>query len=296
MSPFYFVQHHRLQQTTPRGYRCRVERPIEKYAMTINLGALSALCIVLGCVLGLLIGGAIGPSAGGEPWIRTYGSLVGTLFGFAGTIVGFAVATRNMLRQMHINLISREEDRIERTLPGLHDARDFLFYLSLDLRREGGLNVPSVLAKHGIRYVERRATPSGPQQLKERLRESPVPDDEDVEKAVATLLPRCGPAIQQLVALSIISLTGAIKARDQIGREADKARAWLRANPTSSNEDTQNRERLQQIIDLLPHAEKNVQFAMQVIEKQVEGFSDQLQTYQQRLPRYRATIEKYLGE
>ena len=40
---------------------------------------------------------------------------------------------------MHINLISREEDRIERTLPGLHDALDFLFYLSLDLRREGDL-------------------------------------------------------------------------------------------------------------------------------------------------------------
>ena len=201
MSSFHFVQHHRLQQTTPLGYRCRVERPIKKYATTINLGALSALCIVLGCVLGILIGGAIGQSGGGEPWIRTYGSLVGTLFAFAGTIIGFAVATRNMLRQMHINLISREEDRIERTLPGLHDARDFLFYLSLDLRREGDLNALRVLARHGISHVEKRETPGDPGRLPERMFESPVPDDAEVEKAVAILLPRCGPAIQQLVAL-----------------------------------------------------------------------------------------------
>lgn len=99
-----------------------------------NTALLSTLCIVLGAVVGMLVGGAIAPPVADEPWIKTYQGLVGAFLGIASGGIGLGVATFNVLRQMRINLISREEDRIERTLPGLRDARAYLYDLMIRLR------------------------------------------------------------------------------------------------------------------------------------------------------------------
>jgi hypothetical protein len=51
-----------------------------------------------------------------------------TLIGAAVTAIGISVtayiAVRNVTRQIRVGILSREEDRIERELPGLYDARN----------------------------------------------------------------------------------------------------------------------------------------------------------------------------
>jgi hypothetical protein len=93
-----------------------------------DLSGLSPLwLILLATVLGILLSLAMPFIYGNEPvkpsdWI-----------GFAGSVLtaGVAVAAiyyagRNITRQLRINLISREEDRIEADLPGLRDTVDKL--------------------------------------------------------------------------------------------------------------------------------------------------------------------------
>lgn len=94
-----------------------------------NAAVLSTACIALGTVMGILIGGGIAPPITAEPWLKTYQALLAALIGIAGAAAGLAIATRNVLRQMRINLISREEDRIERILPGLREFTFEFFYL-----------------------------------------------------------------------------------------------------------------------------------------------------------------------
>jgi hypothetical protein len=55
-------------------------------------------------------------------WIGFSGSVLGGCL----TMVGFFVAANNVKRQLRINLISREEERIEAQMPGLIQIRDEL--------------------------------------------------------------------------------------------------------------------------------------------------------------------------
>jgi hypothetical protein len=86
------------------------------------MSVLTAGCVVLGCVLGILLGGAIAPPVMGEPWFKTYQSSVTALF----SVISGGIALWFALRQLRINLMIREEDRMERMLPGLREARQYL--------------------------------------------------------------------------------------------------------------------------------------------------------------------------
>lgn len=108
-----------------------------------NTGVLSAACVTLGCALGVLLGGAVAPPVAYEPWLSTYQGLIGAVLGVLGAGAGLAIATGNVLRQMRVNLISREEDRIERVLPGLRDALGLLQRFEL----LSGLSLRGLLAE-----------------------------------------------------------------------------------------------------------------------------------------------------
>ena len=96
-----------------------------------NLPGLSPLWLIgLALVPGTLIAVLVPVTvAKGEPiaigsWLGFIGSVLGGL-----TIIGFFLASANIRRQLRVNLISREEERIERQLPGLIEIRDCLFYI-----------------------------------------------------------------------------------------------------------------------------------------------------------------------
>src|SRR5262249_37185514 len=135
-------------------------------------------------------------------------SLIGTFVAFGGVIMGFEVATRNVLRQMRVNLISREEDRIEAMLPGLHDAQIFLSDLGHELALAGQPHARNVLSERGFGS-----------------------NADDVEKSVEDRLPRCDPATQQLVSHTIIDLAQALRQRDDYARQAVESRKYLSMNP-----------------------------------------------------------------
>jgi hypothetical protein len=214
------VKHHRLQRPPILGYRSSVPRPIEKYAATINLGGLSGLCILLGCVLGILIGGAVAPPIHGEPWVKSYGpligaivSLIGTLVAFTGVLIGFRVATRNVLRQMRVNLMSREEDRIERILPGLQDARALLLDLGKELQDQGDRKALKLFEERGI-YFQTRAKVG-------------AQADKALEASVERILPRSDDATHQLVTYTIYKLAYVLRSRDFCEAQADEAGASI---------------------------------------------------------------------
>jgi hypothetical protein len=58
--------------------------------------------------------------------IKEWQTFVGMVVGGGITVTGIFVAAANVSRQMRMNLMSREEDRMEQALPGLYQAKDFL--------------------------------------------------------------------------------------------------------------------------------------------------------------------------
>jgi hypothetical protein len=94
-----------------------------------NLSGLSpvwliSLAMALGTGIIVLIPAAIAEGEAIKPssWIGFAGSVLGACL----TILGFFLAANNIRRQLRINLISREEGRIEEQLPGLEEIAKLL--------------------------------------------------------------------------------------------------------------------------------------------------------------------------
>jgi hypothetical protein len=81
-----------------------------------NAVILSIACVVLGLALGFVLGGLFAPPVIGEPWLKSYQGLLAAFLALSAAGFGLVVATWNVLRQLRINLMSREEDRMERDL------------------------------------------------------------------------------------------------------------------------------------------------------------------------------------
>ena len=84
-----------------------------------NAVILSIACGVLGLALGFVLGGLFAPPVIGEPWLKSYQGLLAAFLALSAAGFGLVVATWNVLRQLRINLMSREEDRMERDLGSL---------------------------------------------------------------------------------------------------------------------------------------------------------------------------------
>ena len=57
--------------------------------------------------------------------LEKWQTLTGSILAIGGVVLTAIVAVRNVRRQIRVNILSREEDRIERLLPGLREAVDF---------------------------------------------------------------------------------------------------------------------------------------------------------------------------
>jgi hypothetical protein len=95
-----------------------------------NLPGLSSLWLMsLAMALGVIISIAVplivsANAVNSTAWIGFCGSILGG----AITLIGLVVATRNVNRQLQVNLLIREETRMEEELPGLKQAFEFLDY------------------------------------------------------------------------------------------------------------------------------------------------------------------------
>jgi hypothetical protein len=86
---------------------------------------LMSLAMALGVFLSVAIPLIVSANAiNSTAWIGFCGSILGG----AIALIAVVVATRNVRRQLRVNLLSREEDRMERELPGLKQAFEFLEY------------------------------------------------------------------------------------------------------------------------------------------------------------------------
>ena len=57
--------------------------------------------------------------------LQNWQTLLGSVIGGAIAATGILIAVRNVGRQIRVGILTREEDRIDRELPGLRDARRF---------------------------------------------------------------------------------------------------------------------------------------------------------------------------
>jgi hypothetical protein len=91
------------------------------------------LAFAVGLWSGLILGIILGAVLTFGRWIldipglvKEWQTLVSALLAITVATVGVVLAWRSATRQLRINVVTREEDRIERMLPGLQEAASFL--------------------------------------------------------------------------------------------------------------------------------------------------------------------------
>lgn len=92
-----------------------------------NAQIMAAAAAVLSCLLGFTFGNALGVT--GVFDLQDWQSIIGTCI----AVTAVVIAWYNVQRTLRMNLISREEDRMERSLPALCQAQEFLLHLSQEL-------------------------------------------------------------------------------------------------------------------------------------------------------------------
>ena len=114
-----------------------------------SAGALSTLCIVLGAIFGATWS-ALALGHGGElaAVLKDYQAAIGA----AVAVCAAFIAWHNVSRQLAMNLLTREEDRIEEALPGLRQTSEFLSRLisTIELERPDGV-IAALQHHHGLR-------------------------------------------------------------------------------------------------------------------------------------------------
>ena len=122
---------------------------------------LIGLALVLGTTITVLV--PVTFSGGDRLTPASWMGFVGSVLGGSITVLGLFIATRNVNRQLRINLISREEERIEEQLPGFIQARD---QLSRFMKETDPIKVIPNL----VHFGENVAGNAGPSDLKKALR------------------------------------------------------------------------------------------------------------------------------
>jgi hypothetical protein len=92
-----------------------------------NAQIMAAAAAVLSCILGFTFGNALGVA--GVFNMKDWQFIIGTCI----AVMVAMIAWYNVQRTLRMNLISREEDRIERSLPALCQAAEFVLHLSQEL-------------------------------------------------------------------------------------------------------------------------------------------------------------------
>jgi hypothetical protein len=94
---------------------------------------LTGLIAYAALIVGIVIGGILGSQQPILAFIQSWQTLIAAAIAF----IGIWIAWLSVGRQPRVTLISREEDRIERVLPGLYDASVLLNNIVLSLRGLG---------------------------------------------------------------------------------------------------------------------------------------------------------------
>jgi hypothetical protein len=236
---------------------------------------LTSFCMALGALFGVLIGGWLAPPTPDEPWLKTYGTLVSAAFGLAGAAMGISYATRNLLRQMRVNLISREEDRIDKVLPGLRDAEYFVRDLLMDLALYGNDNAASVLHDRDISEIA---------QVRENLPKR---------------LERCDPSTIQTIVGAIEGLIRAGSQYKLVMLRAEAADTWLALNPKRDDEpkvNTRKRAQMEKNSTAGLEADLIIEGAVEAVRRVHEELSSRIEVSVARLPAFRKELERFFAE
>jgi hypothetical protein len=192
--------------------------------------------------------------------------------GVAG--VGVIVAARNVTRQIRIGILGREEDRIERELPGLRDARYFCSGFLTFRVTQSFYGITDAFAKEGFGL-------QGSTQTEEILKALPN-TDQATRHIVQTRLLRC--FRMAFYAEGAMNATKTLT--DRIGDPSQWAHGEL----------DKVHEQIHQMRERFNDMRERFSKAMDQLEEAIRSFDRKIELYEARSARIRKEIEAYFDE
>jgi hypothetical protein len=240
--------------------------------MRVQMPPLSTVAVALGAVVvGLVVGNVLGVRKGFD--VREWQ----TTMGVAVAIVAAGIAWVNVRTTLRVNLISREEDRMERTLPGLNEPVTLL--------------APLVGALRELKHKEFAIT----------IINSALPgfgsETAKLSEAVENQLPSTDGPTRHRVTESLKVL---------IRKSAELSAAWKEfERATSDLRDigqfaTNSREAVNASVEdaksLVQERLVGVEDAVRSIERLHRELQGRIEMYERRLPIFRKRIEDFFGD
>lgn len=200
--------------------------------------------------------------------IEKWQTLVAAGVAAAGIAVAALMAVRNVSRQIRVNILLREEDRIEKQLPGLREAASYLADIS---HRCGHGKV-----FEGVHEAVAKDFKSSPQ------------------KTIETALPQTDPIIRKTVEALVFRCYNLAWAAEAALRRANR-----RLEPPekwAAGEYDKAVAELFNDTERLEEATKNLGAGLRDIAAEIRALGAKADSYERRLTHIRSEIERYFAD
>lgn len=243
-----------------------------------GLAAVGLICLALALTVLVTVGAPIAASHTTlelKDWLGFAGNILGGLFTLIAAYIAWRAVQPQIVAQRDatmLGLLSREEDRIERMLPGLRDAEsfasDFLQYKVTHTFQ----GIVEALQGEGL---------SGSNFQKDI--EKALPNTDGVTRR------RIESKLYQIYRWALHAETSWKGSREAI-RETSNPTVW---DPSALE---QNRAEINRLQDLFRQSREKFGLAMDELENEIRSIRSQREIYEARLVRIRQELENYFGD
>jgi hypothetical protein len=206
--------------------------------------------------------------------IKEWQTLAAAIIAATGVLLTALVAVGNVSKQVRINILGREEDRIQRELPGLRDA--VIFYNRfVFIRHEGFLsNVTVFFRERGISLP-----------------------NSTIEKDIIDALPNTDVATRLRVRILTTTMVRFAGNVESALRRIPQMESEISLLKDSAPEDAKRlEEKIESERQRLRILKQRVSSAMDELEEDRRAIQSKIELYDKRLVRIRREVEAYFGE
>jgi hypothetical protein len=240
-----------------------------------NLSGLSplwliSLALLLGVFLTTTIPLVISSNAiNSTAWIGFSGNVVGG----AVALIAVVVASMNVARQLRVNLMSREEDRMEQDLPGLREAATYL----IQIRR----------ALHGKTPIRMRSVVNSFNSISAHDR---------LEDAIRKRIPTVPRRVQDVVVARITAIDHLTFSLSRIGKKLAEATSRLEFEKEAGLDATEIRGHAAELQAEFNVEQELLDIQLERLDATTAAVLDEIRRFERLLAAFRPQIERYFKE